>query len=491
MKRILLIAFLIISIGLSADFPEKPVRVIVYTGPGGLIDITARKFIETADLYTDATMIVENVPGAGGLVAIRKLLQSPADGYTLLACTKSNISKLAAAGSNTLLDSLYWAGMLIADPECIITSNDQEVSSWDDLIIDAVAENGSQIWVGPAAGGLDHVMALKTWKEFGILAKWIPYKSGGKAVAALMGGMGVAYVGNPRDTFGKPQLKITAISSAERLAQFPDVPTFRELGAENLDNEYMWRGFALRRGVQAEILNWYDELFRQVNADSEWREYWEKGGIEVDYQSHERFTEIVHSDFEEFSYYLRKLGLLSNEETEVKESWLVKNSTLGGYLLLFSILIIGLYLTHRFKGMFLNIWIPLLFIFISLLYLLKSFGFATGEEVGPEIIPRLWIFLLVPLSLYILITGLKEKAIEQQGSILPVLRFIVLLAGYIGLMQLAGYFISTIIFLAAAMLMLGYRKYPVLICVSLFWTDITWLVFDKLLNLNLPGGIIF
>ncbi|MBL7031531.1 MAG: tripartite tricarboxylate transporter substrate binding protein, partial [Candidatus Marinimicrobia bacterium] len=72
---------------LRADFPSKPIKIVVYTGPGGLIDITARKFTAVANKYVDATFVVENKPGAGGIVALKKVLQSPEDGYSLYACT--------------------------------------------------------------------------------------------------------------------------------------------------------------------------------------------------------------------------------------------------------------------------------------------------------------------------------------------------------------------------------------------------------------------
>lgn len=71
------------------NFPKKPITIIVYTGPGGLIDITARKFVDIANNYSDATFVVENKPGPDGIVALKRLLQLPSDGYTLFACTKS------------------------------------------------------------------------------------------------------------------------------------------------------------------------------------------------------------------------------------------------------------------------------------------------------------------------------------------------------------------------------------------------------------------
>ncbi|MCD6123441.1 MAG: hypothetical protein J7K04_16535 [Spirochaetales bacterium] len=217
-------------------------NLIVYTKPGGLIDVTSRKFTDIASKYTKATFVVINKPGAGGIVAMKYVLATPADGYTIMAVTKSNVVKVVSTGAYVHLMDLNWMDMLMADPECVITNKKLSINTWDQLITDAKAKNGNQLWVGPAAGGLDNVVAMRIWKAFDIKVKWVPFASGGKAMAALLGGQGVAYVGNPRDIAGKPDLKIAAVSFEQRLKQFPNVPTFGELGANGLNNEVMWRG---------------------------------------------------------------------------------------------------------------------------------------------------------------------------------------------------------------------------------------------------------
>ena len=73
--------FVVASSAPAADFPAKPIKIIVYTGPGGLIDTTARKFTEIAEKYVDATIIVENKPGAGGIVAMEKVIQLRQSNY--------------------------------------------------------------------------------------------------------------------------------------------------------------------------------------------------------------------------------------------------------------------------------------------------------------------------------------------------------------------------------------------------------------------------
>jgi len=254
---------------------------------------------------------VENKPGAGGIVAMKYILEeTEPDGYTLFAATKSNISKVVASEGKVDLNGFEWIAMLMADPECVITNKNSSIRTWEDIVRDAKEKNGNQIWVGPAAGGLDHVTAMKLWEKAWIKAKWIPFASGGKAIPALLGGQGVAYVGNPRDTIGKPDLMIAAVSSKERLPQFPDVPTFGELGIKDFDNEIMWRGFAVKKGTPEYALKWYDDLFKKVTEDPEWREFWEVGGIDLVYYSPEKFEKIIEQDVKDFTVYLKKIGMI-------------------------------------------------------------------------------------------------------------------------------------------------------------------------------------
>jgi len=96
--------------------------------------------------YTDATFIVENKPGAGGIVTMKHILEeTDPDGYTLFAATKSNISKVVASKGKVDLNGFDWIAMLMADPECVITNKKTDVKSWQDIVADAKKKNGNQI----------------------------------------------------------------------------------------------------------------------------------------------------------------------------------------------------------------------------------------------------------------------------------------------------------------------------------------------------------
>jgi tripartite-type tricarboxylate transporter receptor subunit TctC len=293
------------------EFPTKPIKLIVYTKPGGAIDVFARKFTAIAAKYTDATFVVFNKAGAGGIVAIKYILSEKADGYKFAAVTRSNIGKIVSTGGKIDVNDINWMSLMVVDPEAIITNRTQPVNTWPQIVADAKKKAGKQLWVGPAAGGNDHIMAMKTWKAAGIQAKWIPYAGGGKAMAALLGGHGVVYVGNPQDVIGRPDLKVAAIASEKRLGgQFSDVPTFDELGVKGLSNEIMWRGFMAKKGLPAEAEAFYLDLFDKVTSDPEWKAYIEKGGATPVMKKSDEFSEIVKKDQVEFGKALKDLGVI-------------------------------------------------------------------------------------------------------------------------------------------------------------------------------------
>ncbi len=307
-----MVAFIVGSMGaVHAKFPAKPIKVIVYTKPGGAGDVFARKFTAIAEKYTDASFVVVNKPGAGGVVAIKHIIKSRADGYKLAFVTRSNIGKIVSTGGTIDINDLSWMAMMVSDPEAIITLKSSPINTWEQVVADAKAKDGKQIWVGPAAGGNDHIMAMKTWQIAGIKAKWVPYKGGSKAMAALMGGHGIAYVGNPQDVIGRPDLKVAVISNPTRIGgDFADVPTFKELGYKGLDTQIMWRGFMVKKGVPTEAYDFYMGLFEKVNKDPKWQTYIKRGGATPVFYKEDKFFEIVKKDKEVFTTTLKELGAI-------------------------------------------------------------------------------------------------------------------------------------------------------------------------------------
>ncbi len=193
MKRKLLIVIvmglIVTSFGPAwAKFPERPINIVVYLKPGGAGDVFARRFEKIAGKYTDAQFVVVNKPGAGGLTAMQSIVSGKPDGYNLAYMTKSVVAKFAEPDVRIKMDDLEWLAMMVSDPESLIVNKNSPIRKLDQIVADAKAKKGAQIWLGPATGGNDHIMARKTWRALGIQAKWVPFESGDEAMVALMGG---------------------------------------------------------------------------------------------------------------------------------------------------------------------------------------------------------------------------------------------------------------------------------------------------------------
>ncbi len=307
---LLLIFVLIFSVSAFSKYPDRPITIVVYTSPGGAIDITSRLIANIAKKYVDVPIVVENKKGAGGIVATQYVLSKPADGYTIFGMTSSVISSTIKGRRTKNLDKLYYLAMMVKDYECLITNKKLKVVTFEDIIKDAKAKNGKQLWVGPAAGGTDHLFAMKVWKATGIKAKWIPFKGGSKAIAALLGGHGVVYVGNPQDTIGRPDLFVAAVASPKRLKGFEDSPTFEELGYPQLTGEVLWRGYALKKGTPQDRIKFLEDLFEKVSKDPEWISFVEKGSMAPVFIKGVEFAVEVAKQKAKDTAFLKEAGLI-------------------------------------------------------------------------------------------------------------------------------------------------------------------------------------
>lgn len=315
MKKILCLAILIVELMVLsaapalAKFPERPINIVVYLKPGGAGDVFARRFEKIAAKYTDANFVVMNKPGAGGLVALTYIVSGKPDGYNLAYVTKSNIAQFADAKAKIKIDDLDWLAMLVSDPESLIVRKNSPIRTLEQIVADAKAKKGGQIWVGPAVGGNDHIMARKTWRALGIEAKWVPFESGDEAMVALMGGHGAVYVGNPGDVTGKPDLENAVIAAPKRLdgQTWRHIPTFKELGVKGLDDEIMWRGFAIKKGIPEEVRKFYVDLITKVSNDPQWRKYIEDEGADPVFYKDDRFRGLINEDHKDFVEALKML----------------------------------------------------------------------------------------------------------------------------------------------------------------------------------------
>jgi hypothetical protein len=368
------------------------------------------------------------------------------------------------------------------------------VTTLDEIISDAQRQDGEQRWVGPLVGGVDHLMAVKTWERLGIQAIWIPYEGGGDALVALMGSIGTVYVGNPVDVRGRPDLVLAAVASEERLDQFPDVPTFREKGYD-LGDEVLWRGFAVRAGTDPSRVDYLEDLFRTVSRDPEWIAFVESTSAYPQFIETEQFTEMVARDQQEARTYLGLAGVLVDDVAGLPVGE-------GAAALLFLLAFAGLLgVAFRFRRSWVRgdtVIAAALTGLAGYLYYL-TLAFPAGKltrTVGPATMPRVLLCAMVACSLWLIVARVRDSSETRQSasedrSVARPFFLVVLTGVYLFLIPYAGYYLGTFLFLLAGMALLRYRRPLVGILAAGGFVALSWLAIHKVLQVPLPIGTIF
>ncbi len=483
---VLVAAMLTSASAASAAYPDRPISIVVHTKAGGAIDLTARVVASVARKYTDVPIVVENRYGGSGAVAMRAVLDGPADGYMVLAAPATFVSTVQITQSDFGMDDFYFLACLTEAPEALITNSDSDVVTFEDIVSDARAKGGRQIWVGPGVGSLDHLMAVKTWDKVGVTGTWVPYDGGGAAIAALLGKHGAVYVGNPEDVRGRPILHIAAVSAPERLDNLPDTPTFLELGYD-LPNEVMWRGFAVKQGTPPEVVAYLEDLLRKVSEDEEWLEFVEANSAKAVFYGHEEFTALVDRDSRDSVKYLRMAKILAPEEDAAARrlrvlSWLVVPVVAA---------LVALLLRLRRRPPTGATVIAGACLAIAAVFFIRALGFpppTPGQNVSPATVPIIWSSLLAVFAVMEIRSDLLHHKPVEHGRVGLVLGIILLMMLFVALLQRLGFFIATAVLLLSGIYAMGYRRHAVAIAVAVAVLGFCYVIFVRVLGLPLPMG---
>lgn len=255
----------------QAAFPNKPLKLVVSQAAGGSSDTIARLWAEHAGKAIGGTIVVENKPGGGGIIAAQQVLNQPADGYTLLYGSVS----LMVLNQFTYKPLPYnpekdftGVAMLTTVPFVLSANPSTGIQSLKDLTDKAKAAPKQLNFASAGLGNSTHLAVELLSKSLGISMTHIPYKGEADGLVATMGGqteiMAPVY-GTALPHIKNKKLVPLAVLSPQRAPELPDVPTASELGVKGFDN-MGWSGVVARAGTPAEIvekLNKATEAFHQ------------------------------------------------------------------------------------------------------------------------------------------------------------------------------------------------------------------------------------
>ncbi|MCK9511198.1 MAG: tripartite tricarboxylate transporter substrate binding protein [Pigmentiphaga sp.] len=220
----------------QSDYPSKPVQIVVAVSAGGSIDAVARNLAEYLSKAMGEPFIVNNRPGASGIIGTDHVARSAPDGYTLSmapdAFIAANVSMFANLPYDPLKDFAP-VSMVVDQPLVLVVNQDSPFKSVQDLVKYAKAHPGTVTYGSGGEGSPHHFSGISLGELADIELLHVPYKGGAPAITDLLGGhLGMIFSplpeALPHVRGGK--LRALAVTSPQRVAQLPDVPTLTESG---------------------------------------------------------------------------------------------------------------------------------------------------------------------------------------------------------------------------------------------------------------------
>ena len=268
----------------QGDWPKGPIKFIVPFPPGGGTDPIARIIAAKLGETTGWQIIVENKPGAAGVIGATAAAKSPPDGQTWMVTFDSHILSPAFTPNLTYKDADLFNVMLVGRAPLVIACHpDRPYKTFAEVAADARKRPG-QISIGMLSASQSLLLMTHVRKENGFDANFIFYKGGGPTVQDLLAGvtdMSITTLGALRPHFQAGKLRPLATTGDKRPSSLPDTPTLAELGLKTYPTYSWWGVYAPAGTPQPIVERMHAELAKAVNAPDVRQKFAEQIDMEI------------------------------------------------------------------------------------------------------------------------------------------------------------------------------------------------------------------
>jgi tripartite-type tricarboxylate transporter receptor subunit TctC len=302
------------DVGIAADYPVKPVRLVVPFPPGGTLDILARGLAPDLAGQLGQQVVVENRAGANGVIGYELVARAPADGYTMLIGGGSGI-----AVHPTLLSKLSYdpvkafapVSMLATFPSVLVATPSFPANSVQELIALAKATPGKLTYGSPGTGNVNHLVGEMFKSLTGADLVHAPYKGAALVITdAVAGHVPIGFVllpgALPQVRAGK--LKALAVTSDQRVSAAPNLPTMAEAGVPGLDL-VNWAGILVPAGTPHEVISRLNQDISKAARSPEMRQRWIEQGLEPRVTTTDELAAVIKSDVDKWGRIIRQAGI--------------------------------------------------------------------------------------------------------------------------------------------------------------------------------------
>ncbi|MCZ4257419.1 tripartite tricarboxylate transporter substrate binding protein [Sulfitobacter sp. G21635-S1] len=300
----------------AAEYPERPVNMIIPFGAGGATDISARTIAEPLGKVVGKPLIMANVTGAGGATGSVAAMNAKPDGYTMLF-TRVGSHSVNPAMKATLpytLDDFRYVTVYEINPFACAVAADSDINSMDDLV--ARAREGGVSFSSSGVGSGLHLGGVMVMDAFGVedplnQVTHIPMDGGGAAATAVLAGTATFLCTNSSalaSFVSNGQLKPLMVTTSEPVVGF-DAPTAADLGKPELEQLVGWTGIAGPRDLPDEVAAKWGEWMQAAAGDEEFVSRMEAVGSIIDVMSPEEANDFIRTQYNTFKDLVDRLGM--------------------------------------------------------------------------------------------------------------------------------------------------------------------------------------
>ena len=284
----------------AQGYPTKPIRVIVGYTAGGAVDVVARAVAQQMQASLGQPIIIENKPGAGTNIALRALIDSPADGYTLMLTANAIAANMTLyqPPPYDLARDVTPVAQVGRVPVVLAVNAQSEYATLGALVAAAKAKPGAVNYGSPGNGSTPHLAVELFERAAGISLTHVPYKGGSQAITDVMGGHVQVVAVNalevqPQVQAGK--LRVLAVMTPARSSIFPDVPTVAEAGFPGFEAS-VWYGFIGPAGLPVPVVTRLHAEIQRALASEDVKRRLAAAGGEVLPGSTEQFASLLNAE---------------------------------------------------------------------------------------------------------------------------------------------------------------------------------------------------
>lgn len=294
-------------------FPSKPIRFVIPSAPAGVSDVVARAYGERMSKYLKQPVLVDNMPGAGTLLAVRNVLKSPADGYSLVVSantivTLPYVNKSAGYSPSDFTGISYLSKM----PMALVVGADSPYKTLVQLVAAAKKAPGTISFGSVGIGTTSHLPVELFAQEAGIKLQLIPYKGIPLAIPDVVSGRVTLMMGTAPsvgELIKSGKMRALAVTSDTRSTSFPNIPTFAELGYEEA-TYVLFLGLMAPANTPPAVRKMLADAAEEAKKDPELRRRLEAQGQELATQNTpEQFNTFLRREEEKMKKVVKEANI--------------------------------------------------------------------------------------------------------------------------------------------------------------------------------------